>query len=268
MTLHEPIALKQAERALKESEERCQRILEALPAGVSIHQHQRIVYANPAQATLFGVDDPARMIGSRFLDFFSPEEQAVMHERRRQVLATGQPAPLTSRQVLQPGGGVVDIESTGTLISWLGESAILGVCIDVTERNRLEKSLRESEIRLQRVIDALPILISYLDVEQRYRLNNQAYERWFGQARDKVYGCHVREVLGEAAYGAIRNYIEAALRGETVIFETVVPYADGGTRRVHATYVPDFGGDGMIKGFFAVITDITPPQQPRRCPSS
>lgn len=260
MTLREPIALKQAEQALEESEERFQRILEALPAGVSIHHNQRIVYANPAQAELFGVDDPAKMIGCKFLDFFSPEEQVEMHERRRRILATGQPAPFSPRQVLQVGGGAVDIESTASLISWHGEPAVVGVCIDVTERNQLQQALRESEMRLQRVIDALSILISYVDAEQRYRLNNQAYERWFGHARDKFYGCHVRDVLGDAAYGAIRDFIERALDGETVTFESMVPYQDGGTRRVHATYVPDFGEDGTVKGFFSVVADITEPK--------
>lgn len=168
MTLREPIALKQAEQALKESEERCRSILEALPAGVSIHQNQRIVYANPAQATLFGVDDPARMIGCKFLDFFSPEEQVVMHKRRRQVLATGGPAPLTPRQVLQPGGGVVDIESTGTLVSWHGDPAILGVCIDVTERNRMQTALRRSETRLQDFLTTAEVWLWETDFEHRF----------------------------------------------------------------------------------------------------
>ncbi|MGI9500363.1 MAG: PAS domain-containing protein, partial [Geminicoccaceae bacterium] len=86
-----------------------------------------------------------------------------------------------------------------------------------------------------------------------------AYERWFGHARDNVYGLHVREVLGAEAYGAVQGFIEHALRGETVSFESAVPYRDGGTRRVHATYVPDIGADGDIKGFFAVVTDITEP---------
>ncbi len=29
--------------------------------------------------------------------------------------------------------------------------------------------------------DALPVLLSYVDRDQRYRFNNRAYERWFGE---------------------------------------------------------------------------------------
>ena len=261
MTLREPVALRRAEQALKESEERCRQILEALPAAVSIHQDDLIVYANDAQAKLFGTDSDD-LIGRSFYDFFSPEDAEIARERRRQVFETGGPLPLRSWQIQRPDCGKVHMEATGVQISWQGKPAVLGVGIDVTERNELQQALRESEIRLQRVIDALPILVSYVDAEQRYRLNNQAYERWFGRPRDEVYGCHVRELLGEAAYGVLQNFIERALGGETVIFESTVPYVDGSTRRVHATYVPDIAEDGMVKGFFAVITDITTPNNP------
>lgn len=44
-----------------------------------------------------------------------------------------------------------------------------------------ETALRRSEEQLHLIADALPVLIAYVDSQQRYRFNNRAYEDWFGQ---------------------------------------------------------------------------------------
>jgi PAS domain-containing protein len=49
--------------------------------------------------------------------------------------------------------------------------------------------------RFELMADALPVLISYVDREARYRYNNAAYERWFGTSREAIYGRRLDEVL-------------------------------------------------------------------------
>jgi PAS domain S-box-containing protein len=107
--------------------------------------------------------------------------------------------------------------------------------------------------------DALPVLISYVDAEQRYRFVNRTYEEWFGRPRAEVVGRTVREVLGEAAYDKARRHVEAALAGERVTFEGLMPFRDGGPRHVEARYEPHraSGGDGRVLGFYALITDAS-----------
>ena len=117
--------------------------------------------------------------------------------------------------------------------------------------------LAESENQLRLMADSLPALISYVDSEHRYRFNNKAYEEWFGQPRSEILGRHVREVLGEPTYQRIRRHVEATLSGETRSYEDELPYRSGGTRYVRATYVPDFGEHGQVKGMFALVSDIT-----------
>ncbi len=125
------------------------------------------------------------------------------------------------------------------------------------ERERAWEELGKSEEQLRHLTDALPVLISYVDAEQRYRFNNRAYEEWFGHSRREVYGKHVREVLGESAYKAIEDHVQAALSGQQVSYEQLVPYKDGGERWINASYVPRFTKDGRVDGFFALVYDIT-----------
>lgn len=127
---------------------------------------------------------------------------------------------------------------------------------DITEQKLIEAVLRKREADLNLVTNAVPALISFVDAEQRYRFNNRTYEEWFGHSATEVYGKTLREVLGEGAYQAIRPFVEKVLAGQQVTFEAEAPYQDGGTRHIHATYVPRFGPQG-VEGFVALVSDIT-----------
>jgi PAS domain S-box-containing protein len=124
----------------------------------------------------------------------------------------------------------------------------------VSERT---KEVTESENRLRMVTDALPSLITYVDSEQRYRFNNAAFEEWFGVTPSELAGQHVSDLIGEQAYQAIRGHIETVLSGRKVSFETELTYKDGRTRYVSATFVPDFGEHGEVRGTFNLVNDIT-----------
>nr|WP_256439133.1 PAS domain-containing protein [Rubellimicrobium arenae] len=110
---------------------------------------------------------------------------------------------------------------------------------------------------LQALADALPALIAYVDAGHRYRFVNKAYEDWFPRKREDFLGRHVREILGEAAYAGVRPRIEAALRGERVRFEQVMPYSTATARRIQVEYVPHRGPDGKVEGFYGLVQDVS-----------
>ncbi|MEH2149423.1 PAS domain S-box protein [Nostoc sp.] len=128
----------------------------------------------------------------------------------------------------------------------------------LTESN--EEALRQRETELHLITDTLPVLISFVDSEQRYRFNNRAYQEWFGHAAAEVYGKHLWEVLGESAYEVLRPYVEQVLAGEQVTFESKISYKDGGTRYINAIYVPQFNKQGIVEGYAALVTDISEQQ--------
>lgn len=115
-----------------------------------------------------------------------------------------------------------------------------------------------AESDLQLLADALPVLVAYLaqeDGELVYRYANKLYERWFPQQREEIIGKPIREVIGEAAYRHVRPYMNGALRGERVSFETTVPYRDR-NRHVRVDYIPRHAG-GQVVGLFTLVEDIT-----------
>lgn len=119
-----------------------------------------------------------------------------------------------------------------------------------------EDAARKNEAELRRVTDALPVLVSFIDADERYRFTSAAYERWFGRPGSTLIGASLEEVVGAEGYARIAPQVRRALDGHAVRYEVVVPYAQGGPRFVDASYVPQFGADGKVIGFVALVEDI------------
>jgi PAS domain S-box-containing protein len=105
--------------------------------------------------------------------------------------------------------------------------------------------------------DVAPILISYVDREERYRFVNRAYERWFGVDRSEIEGRTLLEVLGDVAYDKLHPNVVRALAGEAVTFEGEIAYREVGLRCIEAQYIPDVARNGEIPGYYVLVTDIS-----------
>ena len=127
---------------------------------------------------------------------------------------------------------------------------------EIAQRLRIEAALARREEQLRLIADNLPALIAYVDATECYRFNNEAYREWFGLAPEALTGRPVRDVLGDAAYGAIHERLASALAGQTVQFEAHVPYRHGGERTVAAVYVPHRDASHRVIGLVTLVQDI------------
>ncbi|MBF0332936.1 MAG: PAS domain S-box protein [Alphaproteobacteria bacterium] len=125
------------------------------------------------------------------------------------------------------------------------------------------EALREREDDMRSVLDNLPSMIGYWDRDLRNRFGNHAYATWFGIDPARMAGKHIREIIGEERYRLNMPYIEGALRGEPQLFERAIPAPDGRVRHSLAHYIPDVV-DGLVRGFFVLVSDITAVKEAER----
>jgi PAS domain S-box-containing protein len=118
------------------------------------------------------------------------------------------------------------------------------------------KMARGADDEGRAILDALPVLVARIDAGGRYRFVNRGYETWFGVSRDEVVGRTLEDVMGEAAYVAVRPHVDRVLAGEPVTYEQSVPYRSG-RRDVHVTATPLRGADGRLDGFVSLVVDMS-----------
>ncbi|AFZ34095.1 multi-sensor signal transduction histidine kinase [Stanieria cyanosphaera PCC 7437] len=260
----------ETETALRESQQKLAGILDiAEEAIIAIDQHQQIQIFNQGAEKIFGYT-ATEVLGEK-LDILLPEAFRSIHCQH--VTNFGNSETI-SRRMTERNTTVVGLRKNGTQfpaeasISKLrsyqrhdSEEAKSGLIFtvilqDITERQQAEAALRRSEEQLRLITNALPILIAYLDVEQRYCFNNRPHKDWFGRSCSQINGCHLQEVMGQTAYQQVRPYVEIVLSGQPVTFELELSCL-GKSRWISANYIPDFNSSGNIKGFFSMVSDIT-----------
>lgn len=128
---------------------------------------------------------------------------------------------------------------------------------DITKLKKSENKIKESEAQLSLITDNIPVLISYVNAQERYQFVNKMYTEWFGQTQKDIQGRRIREILGAKAYQQIRQQVRQALSGKKVIFEADIPYKHAGLSFVHAEYVPHLDEKRKVLGFFSLIQDIS-----------
>jgi PAS domain S-box-containing protein len=128
---------------------------------------------------------------------------------------------------------------------------------EISERQEVEIALRRSEEQLRLIANGLPVLIAYVDKQQHYRFNNEAYQTWLGLSPTAIHGCHLSEVHGEEEYQQIQQYVELALAGRTVNYEKDIILLDDCVHSLSITYIPHLEANQEILGFFALTSDIS-----------
>ncbi len=111
--------------------------------------------------------------------------------------------------------------------------------------------------RLLAIADALPVLIAYLDTDQRYLFVNRALADWFERPRREILGRTMREVLGEEAFLPREPLLEAAVAGERQWFASDYYHPARGKLAVQTEYIPQRSMTGEVEGIVALVQDIT-----------
>ncbi|MCS7081997.1 MAG: PAS domain S-box protein [Bacteroidota bacterium] len=169
--------------ALEESEARFRTLVEHLPDALAVHQDGRLVYVNPEGVRLMRVSGPEVLLGRSVLELVHPDYHAVVLERIRHALTTGEAVPPLEEVLIRPDGSTFYAEVRTAPINWEGKAALLSIVRDVTERERIERELTERRELLEMILREAPdpISIGLVSADRRRLVYvNPAFERMTG----------------------------------------------------------------------------------------
>jgi len=136
-------------------------------------------------------------------------------------------------------------------------TGLLGIGLDITARVEAEAARYESQEQIHLLIDALPAVIVYVDEQQQVRFHNRTCSTWLSKSSAEINGKPVKQVFGGLAYEVLLPLIETALDGEQVSASFELPLSPHNKRFVMVSLIPEFNREAAVKGFFALLNDIT-----------
>ena len=117
-------------------------------------------------------------------------------------------------------------------------------------------TIRSSEARMLSIADALPVLVSFIGCDHRYRFVNSRYEEHFGTERSRIVGRTIAEMIGDEAFAVYEPYLARAARGEAQVFEVE---SRAGVRPAHfnVKLIPQYDDDRALIGYHFIHQDVT-----------
>jgi PAS domain S-box-containing protein len=129
----------QAQVALRESEERCRRLVELSPESIVVVAHDKLVYVNAAGVRLFGARNAAQLVAKPIMQLVQEDERAQVAAELRSLTADGSVARPTEAQLLRLDGRPIEAEITAAGVSYDGQPAVQVLIRDVSERKAVER---------------------------------------------------------------------------------------------------------------------------------
>jgi len=135
----------QAERLVRQSEERYRQLIGVSPLAIVVYRGDRVIFINDAGLKLFGAVKAEEILGKSRFDLFHPDCHDLIRERVQQLMEGKMTVPIVGEKLVTLDGRVVDVEvSKARFIDEEGP-AVVAMIRDVSERNRLQEQLRRTE---------------------------------------------------------------------------------------------------------------------------
>lgn len=233
----------EASEAIRYNYEILRNTLDHVGMGIAAFDHEgRLEISNERFTTLLSLDPDKVAVGAPVTQLGGAGEV----ERLLNRPDTAQIHELVS------GGRVVELR-----LDPLPGSGFVATCHDVTTRVRTAEALRDSERRIRVYTDNVPVLIAYLDKDERYRFTNRPYQQALNLTASQTEGRTSLEVIGAERYGRLKPFIDGVLAGHEQHFEIEFPTNDVKIEVAAGTYIPHVDHTGDVVGFFLLYQDIT-----------
>ncbi|MCG6981233.1 MAG: PAS domain S-box protein [Deltaproteobacteria bacterium] len=204
---------KQAEEALRESEERYRSLFQNNHAVMLLVDPETadIVDANPAACSFYGWSHK-ELTSKKIFHINTLTEEQIFQEIERAKPEQSQHFLFRHRLAR---GEVVDVEVFSGPIILNGKKLLYSIVHDITERKQAIEALRDSEEKYRTVLEANPDPVVVYDIEGKVVYFNPAFTRVFGWSLGERLGKTMDLFVPEENWPETKIMIQRVLTGES-----------------------------------------------------
>lgn len=250
---------KRAERAVRETESKYRSLVENSLVGVYIVQEMTFVYCNPRMADIFGYTQGELLALPSMLELISGRDTAAIEKRLRDRLEGSSPSAHYTFVARRKDGQLRHIEVHGKRTDLDGRPAIIGACLDITERVERDEALKASEQRFRALFEQAPIGMVIALPDSTVIKVNAAFCAMLGYTEAELTGKSFVEVTHEDDLGGTPESAKRVLDSRAPAMRIHKRYLrkDGMTVHAETTVSPVLDASGNLLRSVAMIEDVT-----------
>ena len=239
---------KRMEQALRQRESALSALFHNSPdSHARFDSNHRVTHANEAFEKAMGVSAQA-LIGKTIRQLpLSENNKRIADVLIGKVFGTGQPQQYEFSMAATEGGIEYEVRYVPELSPDGSVAAVLGIGRDITERKRMEQSLRQREQELAALLDSSPDAYLRFDSNLRVTHANAAFGKAMGISADSVIGKTRRELpLPPGSKQLGTRLIEKVFQtGQPQRYEASLPSAEGVIEE-EVRFVPELSSEGLL----------------------
>ena len=180
---------KQAELALRESEKKFRTIIENAIDGIYLidPKTQKILDCNQKASEMDGYSKE-ELKNMTFKNLHPRKERALLYAKFKEVTRKGSASGITGLHHRCKNGTLIPIEIDASIIELEGKKLNLSIVRDISERQRVETELRDSEERLKLLFEQAPDAYYLNDLKGNFIDGNKEAEKILGYNRLELIG--------------------------------------------------------------------------------
>jgi PAS domain S-box-containing protein len=177
----------EAERALRESEEKYRLLVETANESIIVIQDGMIRFINSKTIGHFGYTRE-ELFTTPINEFLHPEDRDILEDRYRKLIKGEILSGVRSFRIVDKNKNIRWVEVNSALISWKGRPAALSFLADISERMRAEEALRQSEERFRKMAETSPeIFWMFTPGLEKVVYISPSFDRIFGISSEQAY---------------------------------------------------------------------------------
>jgi two-component system cell cycle sensor histidine kinase/response regulator CckA len=248
---------RQADEALRKSEEKFSKVFHSAPAGIAVSGlgDGRLLEINREFARLFGYtrDDVIGRTSFELGLWLDPRDRGQM----LRLLATDGEVKDQELRLRAKDGRIMTVRYFAQAIELEGQSLLLSAFVDITRRKQAEEALRRAQEQYQALVEGVRDVIFALTPEGGVEALNPAFEEITGWPRDAWLGKPFAGLLHHEDLPTANALVERVLRGEPRPTAQVRVRTKDGGYRVAEVHTAAEQRDGAIVGILGIARDIT-----------
>jgi PAS domain S-box-containing protein len=254
----------QAERKLRDSEERFRGVFEHAPFGMTVSGLDgRFIQVNPALCRMLGYSEE-ELLNISWAELTHAEDRESSRQRLEQLSRDPDLWLEAEKRYIHRAGHVIWARMKISMVrASASRPAHYVVHVeDITERKRAEEALSESEDRFRVMADACPTMMWVTGAEGGVQFLNRTYREFGGVSCEDVQGANWKGFLHpDDAPGYVAEFERAVREQTSFSAEARIQRADGEWRWIGSNASPRLSPGGAFLGHIGLSSDITDRRQ-------